>query len=274
MAKAKKRRWRLKTNADLFSNLNQLFIIRKQSIWKLLITLIIFVHEFLPPNGVSAAADEPIMKLKNFNNITSSTNYSNLISLSSTTSSSSQTKLLLPMGDNVNNNNMTFDKLSRKTFNSLDGVNFEDDPLPPPDGSKLTRHEKRILNNKTWKRNRKNGLPGRRRAFAIATKEAIKPGVCRVMQMKQRVRMDGCVPKNIVNNFCYGQCNSFFIPKLSRKRLRTAFESCSVCQPTEFAPITVKLDCPARSPPYVEQQIMTIKNCSCKSVCTIANDVL
>lgn len=118
-----------------------------------------------------------------------------------------------------------------------------------------------------------NRLPGRRRAIAIATKDSIKPDSCRTVPLKQRVRMTGCATKIVVNHFCYGQCNSFYIPKLSKKRLRAAFESCSVCRPKTYVPVSVTLHCPSRNPPYVKRKIMKVKDCSCMPANVSDNDI-
>lgn len=116
-------------------------------------------------------------------------------------------------------------------------------------------------------------LPGRRRAIAIATKDSIKPDSCRTVPLKQRVRMTGCSTKIVVNHFCYGQCNSFYIPKLSKKRLRAAFESCSVCRPKTYVPVAVTLHCPSRNPPYVKRKIMKVKDCSCMPANVSENEI-
>lgn len=297
MVKPKKRRWRFHTakKSHLYwmklCQFNK--IVWPLNFWKLFISLLIFLQEFIPPLFVGVLAN-PMNSYNHDRYNSNLKNYSNNLSLSShhklTNNDSSWSKNITNNGGswskNMTNNghnwsrNVTFEKLSRRTFESLSGSDYQDEPLDPPEWSQLSKQDRRILRKQMRKQKNKIGhgqghsLPGGRQALAIATKEAIKPGLCRIMQMKQRVRMDGCLPKTIVNNFCYGQCNSFFIPKLSRKRLRTAFESCSVCQPTAFEAIQVTLNCPDRNPPFIEQQILTIKECSCKSVCSITNDVL
>lgn len=204
-----------------------------------------------------------------------------------------------------------FQQMSRLAFESLVSSDYQDDQLEPSEWKHLSKSEKKRLrkeqNLKRREERRKNNrrkshpgpsgnehspksaqlrnlyepgddhispsIPDKRQAFVIATDDSIKKATCRTMPMKQRVHMEGCFSKVVMNKYCYGQCNSFFIPKLSSNRLRTAFESCSVCQPKEYTPVYTTLQCPTRNPSSVRKRIMTIKECACMPV-GVRNEVL
>jgi len=37
--------------------------------------------------------------------------------------------------------------------------------------------------------------------------------VCSAARLQQTIKIRGCQPRTVVNRYCYGQCNSFFIPR-------------------------------------------------------------
>lgn len=121
----------------------------------------------------------------------------------------------------------------------------------------------------------------------------LKKDFCKSDTIVQRIKEEGCIGRNVVNRYCYGQCNSFYIPEgPKRKRTRMsrrnnnklrqggpstpfpdylededltvpAFKSCPTCKPTKFAWITVTLRCPKLSPPYRKKRIQKIRQCKC-----------
>lgn len=117
---------------------------------------------------------------------------------------------------------------------------------------------------------------------------SLKKGFCKTEKLTQRIKVDGCQGKNIVNRYCYGQCNTFYIPegpkssrdvgtrKGNRARNATgeylededltvpALKSCPSCRPTKFTWITVTLRCPNLSPPYRKKRIQKIRQCRCR----------
>ena len=86
---------------------------------------------------------------------------------------------------------------------------------------------------------------------------------CKTMAFNYTIVAPGCESKIIQNNFCYGQCQSFYIPnkKLSGRRSI----SCSVCRPDAVKKTVVYLKChSAFGEKFRPQKVIYIKNCSCK----------
>ncbi|KAI0216567.1 Gremlin-1 [Lamellibrachia satsuma] len=106
-------------------------------------------------------------------------------------------------------------------------------------------------------------IRGSRKAFAVTKSKYLKKEWCKTEQLKQVIREKGCRKRKIINRFCYGQCNSFFIPKSTHRGMQTAFRSCSFCKPKVTSWITVTLLCPGQNPRIKRKRIQRIKQCSC-----------
>jgi len=103
-------------------------------------------------------------------------------------------------------------------------------------------------------------------ALIVTKKSYLKKDWYKTEPLIQRIREAGCVTRTMVNRFCYGQCNSFYIPKNAKLDMEsTAFKSCSFCKPKRFRWITITLRCPGRNPPYKRKRIQRIKKCKCMS---------
>jgi len=87
---------------------------------------------------------------------------------------------------------------------------------------------------------------------------------------------DGCLRARILNRFCYGQCNSFYIPKSQaefdddddrRSESSTAqFRSCAVCAPKKTDWTTVVLRCPRLLPTFRRRRVRVVRHCNCLAV--------
>ncbi|RWS06915.1 gremlin-2-like protein [Dinothrombium tinctorium] len=105
---------------------------------------------------------------------------------------------------------------------------------------------------------------------------------CQTSSFKQKILEPGCLPKIVLNNYCYGQCNSFYIPTYSdesdtaaeknQQQQQTdgnyeeaAFKSCAFCKPRKFRYISVRLNCPSHSPPFKHKRVQIIEKCRCLS---------
>jgi len=122
-------------------------------------------------------------------------------------------------------------------------------------------------------------LKSSKNALLITKKEYLKRDWCKTEPLVQRIREDGCQTRTVINRFCYGQCNSFYIPKnpLRRRPRRReskdeeeddesdapAFKSCAFCKPKKASWITVTLNCPSLSPQLRKKRILRIKQCKC-----------
>jgi hypothetical protein len=122
-------------------------------------------------------------------------------------------------------------------------------------------------------------LKSSKNALLITKKDYLKLDWCKTEPFAQRIREDGCITRTIINRFCYGQCNSFYIPKNPRRRKSKqresdeeededlsnalAFKSCAFCKPKKAAWITVALNCPSQVPHMRKRRILRIKQCKC-----------
>lgn len=115
-------------------------------------------------------------------------------------------------------------------------------------------------------------LKSSKSALFVTKKEYLKEDWCKTEPLVQKIREPGCLPATVINKFCYGQCNSFYIPKGPRRRDAgderppPAFKSCSFCKPKKFSWVTVTLRCPGQNPPFKRKRLQKIKQCKCLPV--------
>lgn len=112
-------------------------------------------------------------------------------------------------------------------------------------------------------------LKSSKNALLVTKKKYLKEDWCKTEPLVQKIREPGCVPTTVINKFCYGQCNSFYIPKGPRRREdrpQNAFKSCSFCRPVNFTWVTVTLRCPGQNPPFRRKRVQKVKQCRCLSV--------
>lgn len=107
--------------------------------------------------------------------------------------------------------------------------------------------------------------PSSDEAFEITEKLTLRGDWCKTQPLKQRVDEPGCISKLVTNRFCYGQCNSFFIPKQASS-YTDSFQSCSFCKPYRVNFVTVTLRCPGQRPRIKRKRIQRVKECRCMAV--------
>ena len=114
-------------------------------------------------------------------------------------------------------------------------------------------------------RKQRRPIRGSRKAVVVTKKTYLKKEWCKTQPLKQVIRMRGCLRTKILNNFCYGQCNSFFIPKKARRdKNAEAFLSCGFCRPRRFRWILVTLRCPSsKGLRFKRKRVQYIKKCRC-----------
>lgn len=117
------------------------------------------------------------------------------------------------------------------------------------------------------------GLENKPSVLVVTKMANLKKEMCKSEPLPQRVREPGCRPKMISNRFCYGQCNSFYIPKGGMKGVaveasldKTAFKSCSFCRPKKVESVTVTLHCPGLPQRFVRKHIQVIRHCTCSAL--------
>lgn len=80
---------------------------------------------------------------------------------------------------------------------------------------------------------------------------------CKAKSFNQTIRHPGCLPRIIQNNYCYGQCNSIYIP--GERRL----EGCNSCMPKSYEMAAITLLCPFSKQKRHHKQIQLIYSCYC-----------
>ncbi|KPP66263.1 gremlin-2-like [Scleropages formosus] len=121
-------------------------------------------------------------------------------------------------------------------------------------------------NNTSERRARKQEvLASSQEALVVTERKYLRSDWCKTQPLRQTVAEEGCRSRTVLNRFCYGQCNSFYIPRHIRKE-QEAFQSCAFCRPNKFTTLTVELDCPGLQPPFRHRKIQCVKQCRCISV--------
>ncbi|XDV43043.1 hypothetical protein PO909_011595 [Leuciscus waleckii] len=108
-------------------------------------------------------------------------------------------------------------------------------------------------------------LSSSREALVVTERKYLKSDWCKTQPLRQTVSLEGCLSRTVINRFCYGQCNSFYIPRHLTYH-HTSFQSCAFCRPSRITTVTVRLHCPGLQPPYRQRKVQRIKQCKCVSV--------
>ena len=87
---------------------------------------------------------------------------------------------------------------------------------------------------------------------------------CKAKMFNQTIMLPGCEPKVIKNRFCYGRCNSFYVP-LDETQNQFRFKTCSACKPIKSAIIEVRLKCLSSElkPTKRKVRVEKIESCRC-----------
>jgi len=122
--------------------------------------------------------------------------------------------------------------------------------------------------SKSSQKPRRRVISSNKGALLIMKKRFEREEWCETEPLKQKVKEAGCITKTIVNRFCYGQCNSFYVPKHSKKKKRNdvprALKSCSICKPSRGSWTTVTLACPnLPGAKFKTRRVYTVKQCKC-----------
>ncbi|XP_072546608.1 gremlin-1 [Salminus brasiliensis] len=109
-------------------------------------------------------------------------------------------------------------------------------------------------------------LESSQEALHVTERRYLKRDWCKTQPLKQTLHEEGCASLTILNRFCYGQCNSFYIPRHVRAEEEGAFQSCSFCKPRRFTTMTYTLNCPDLQPPTKKKRVQRVKQCRCISI--------
>lgn len=129
-------------------------------------------------------------------------------------------------------------------------------------------------------------LSSSREALVVTERRYLRRDWCKTQPLRQTISEEGCRSRTVVNRFCYGQCNSFYIPRhlgpslghgqnraqasgsgrKGHNKAQEPFQSCSFCRPHRITQLTVQLDCPDLQPPFRHRKVQRVKQCRCMSV--------
>ncbi|XP_047396141.1 gremlin-1 [Sciurus carolinensis] len=149
--------------------------------------------------------------------------------------------------------------------------------IPPPDKAQHNDSEQTQSPQQPGSRTRGRGqgrgtaMPGEevlessQEALHVTERKYLKRDWCKTQPLKQTIHEEGCNSRTIINRFCYGQCNSFYIPRHIRKE-EGSFQSCSFCKPKKFTTMMVTLNCPELQPPTKKKRVTRVKQCRCISI--------
>ncbi|KAM9704214.1 gremlin-1a [Menidia menidia] len=110
-------------------------------------------------------------------------------------------------------------------------------------------------------------LESSQEALHVTERRYLRLDWCKTQPLKQTIHEEGCLKRTIINRFCYGQCNSFFIPRHVYQD-GNAFQSCSACRPRAFSTVTYTLLCPGQTPSTRRKRVQRVKLCRCTTVNT------
>ncbi|XP_071377734.1 gremlin-1-like [Centroberyx affinis] len=108
-------------------------------------------------------------------------------------------------------------------------------------------------------------LESSQEALHVTERRYLKLDWCKTQPLKQTIYEEGCLSRTIINRFCYGQCNSFYIPR-HIYREDSAFQSCSTCRPKSFTTVTYTLICPGQTPSTRKKRVQRVKQCRCTTI--------
>ena len=92
---------------------------------------------------------------------------------------------------------------------------------------------------------------------------------CRTQKTRVAVTAPGCRTKFVKNNYCYGQCNSYYLPSALTENVinggRPTF-MCHICAPVKLRVRKVYLNCPnAPHNKRKRRRVQIVEECRCVS---------
>lgn len=108
-------------------------------------------------------------------------------------------------------------------------------------------------------------LESSQEALHVTERRYLRLDWCKTQPLKQTIHEEGCLSRVIINRFCYGQCNSFYIPRHTYQD-GGIFQSCSACKPKTFSTVTYTLFCPGQTPSTRKKRVQRVKQCRCTTI--------
>ena len=86
---------------------------------------------------------------------------------------------------------------------------------------------------------------------------------CKMKEFNMKIEDEHCTTRFIKNKFCYGYCNSLFIPQYAQQSIKL----CKACLPGKNFVRTLILNCMRDGKQFVrDRKVRVIKSCKCKNV--------
>lgn len=168
----------------------------------------------------------------------------------------------------------TESRLNRK---SISRPNNQDDREAKGSRRKIQQRGRKAERKR--KNNKENVLKTSIKAKIVTERKYLKKDWCKSQPVKQKIQTTSNCRGMIINQFCYGQCNSFYIPKdvitdPDEKIIPEYFKSCSFCKPKKEEWVSVRLRCRnikrTGMPRFINKKIKRVKGCTCIAVPDLA----
>ncbi|KAM3924665.1 DAN domain family member 5-like [Leptodactylus fuscus] len=91
-------------------------------------------------------------------------------------------------------------------------------------------------------------------------KDALTRVRCDALPFIQKIFRKNCAPLRVPNKFCFGQCNSFYIPGWPSDHP----QPCMSCLPSRSRRITIPLQC--RGPRVWWEDVVIVEECDCDTI--------
>ena len=94
---------------------------------------------------------------------------------------------------------------------------------------------------------------------------------CNVAGYREVIEREGCQPRYIKNRYCFGQCNSLYIPQMD-----STIRHCKACAPVEVSIKTINLKCTINNR-WVNNfplNVTIVRRCECQNVQCFGYDQL
>jgi len=135
-----------------------------------------------------------------------------------------------------------------------------------------------LLNTAESKRKqRSNPRTGNRQQFPLAESDPGEEQVlmpapewksndsCNEAIYREVIDREGCQPRYIKNRYCYGQCNSIYIPQMD-----STIRHCKACAPVEVVQKEITLKCDVNNSnrwvTHFPLNVTIVKRCACQDV--------
>ncbi|XP_069832305.1 DAN domain family member 5-like [Dendropsophus ebraccatus] len=149
----------------------------------------------------------------------------------------------------LNNPFIRRDKIDSKTV-------FQEPQVPSQDHMEEGAFQKKLAWESAIRKEKTRSRPDQ--VLPIG-QDALKRSRCNAMPFVQNVFRKNCAPLRIPNKFCFGQCNSFYVPGWPSG----LSQPCTSCSPIRSRRISVPLHC--RGGRLSWEEVVLVEECDCET---------